>query len=577
MPKLAATGESNITVPSPRRMSSRRDQPDVEHSVFAPAFFVSSLKVRNMELVAYSVLVPILCLLLMPCLPASAANQHVRILRRMTTSLVAVEFLLASLLGLGHLAGGTIPLAASYFEFPLGFEVSVSVLHDGAAGLMLLLVAFISVVVSHFSTRYLDGEASQGRFFLWLGFTIGAVSLLVIAGNLALFFAAWVLTSVGLHQLLLHYGDRPAARRAAWTKFAISRLGDAFLLAAFALIYKLFATLDIATVVKQAQSVAEPTATHEIIAWLLVLGAVTKSAQFPFHVWLPDTMETPTPVSALMHAGIVNAGGYLLIRLSPLVTLAPSAMLMLAVFGTVTACFGSVVMTTQPSVKRGLAYSTVAQMGFMMLQCGMGAFAAAMMHIIAHSLYKAHAFLSSGSVVAQSQATAAVRQPESKLSVMPLLAAATSAAACIAVVFQLMPIGNVAEKPGGIVLSLILFLALTGWGWRVVSLGRLPIMMVAFSGMLGLSLAYAGGYVLVHQLLHPTAGSAASAGLGQVVSVAIATAFGLLFAFQALLQNSVQPQWLAPLRIHAANAFYVPALYQRLLRLVAVGQLPKAQ
>ncbi len=141
---------------------------------------------------------------------------------------------------------------------------------------------------------------------------------------------------------------------------------------------------------------------YHLLSWigtLFVIGAMTKSAQIPFHSWLPDTMETPTPVSALMHAGIINAGGFLIIRLSPLVSQSHVALDLLAIVGAATAILGAVVMLTQTSIKRTLAYSTIAQMGFMMLQCGLGAFSAALLHIIAHSLYKAHAFLSSGSVL----------------------------------------------------------------------------------------------------------------------------------------------------------------------------------
>jgi len=140
------------------------------------------------------------------------------------------------------------------------------------------------------------------------------------------------------------------------------------------------------------------------LAFLLVIAASLESAQFPFHSWLPDTMETPTPVSALMHAGIINAGGFLVVRLSPILINAPAALNTLAIVGAFTALFASVVMLTQTSVKRSLAYSTIAQMGFMMLQCGLGAFALATLHLVAHSLYKAHAFLSSGSVVALKKA-----------------------------------------------------------------------------------------------------------------------------------------------------------------------------
>jgi NAD(P)H-quinone oxidoreductase subunit 5 len=136
-----------------------------------------------------------------------------------------------------------------------------------------------------------------------------------------------------------------------------------------------------------------------IAALLIVATAMLKSAQLPLHGWLMEVMETPTPVSALLHAGIINAGGFLVLRLADVLLLAKPALDLLALIGGATALFGSLVMLTQTSVKAQLAYSTIAQMGFMLLQCGLGAFSAALLHIVAHSLYKAHAFLSSGSVM----------------------------------------------------------------------------------------------------------------------------------------------------------------------------------
>jgi NAD(P)H-quinone oxidoreductase subunit 5 len=162
------------------------------------------------------------------------------------------------------------------------------------------------------------------------------------------------------------------------------------------------------------------------ICFLLVAGAMLKSAQFPFHSWLPDTMETPTPVSALMHAGIINAGGFLIIRLNPLVTLSPAALSTLALFGAFTALFASLVMLTHASVKRSLAFSTVAQMGFMMLECGLGAFGLAVLHLVAHSLYKAHAFLASGSIVSMAKSA---WTPTEKPNAHPLTFAAAFATA----------------------------------------------------------------------------------------------------------------------------------------------------
>ena len=241
------------------------------------------------------------------------------------------------------------------------------------------------------------------------------------------------------------------------------------------LTFRSFGTFEFQQLFSEVEVVAatsQVAASQAAIAWLLMLGAITKSAQFPFHVWLPDTMETPTPVSALMHAGIVNAGGYLVIRVSPLFALAPESLLTLSLIGAFTAIFASVVMMTQSSVKRALAYSTIAQMGFMMLQCGLGAFSAAMLHIIAHSLYKAHAFLTSGSIVSQSRTTAgaALPVPSRTAATATLIgAAAATITTYIAILFALGV--NLDDKPGGFVLAFILLLALTTWGWQLLTLG----------------------------------------------------------------------------------------------------------
>ncbi|MEO1250480.1 MAG: proton-conducting transporter membrane subunit, partial [Pseudomonadota bacterium] len=173
------------------------------------------------------------------------------------------------------------------------------------------------------------------------------------------------------------------------------------LIVAALLLATTFGSSDIGTILDMARTVgADAVPSGVPIAVLLIaVAALLKSAQFPTHGWLPEVMETPTPVSALLHAGIINAGGFLVIRFADVMLLAAPAMHLLAIVGGFTALFGAVVMLTQTSVKLSLAWSTVAQMGFMLLQCGLGAFALAVLHIVAHSLYKAHAFLSSGSVV----------------------------------------------------------------------------------------------------------------------------------------------------------------------------------
>jgi len=219
--------------------------------------------------------------------------------------------------------------------------------------------------------------------------------------------AAAILVGDALRRLLLFYPERPESRRAA-TKFALVwHAGDAALIAAALLLYAAFETVHIAEIATVAAATGLGLAGTAAVA-LVVLAATLKTAAFPLHGWLTEVMEAPTPVSALLHAGIINSGGVILISTAGLVQLSAGAMAALVMIGGFTALFGAVVMLTQSAVKTALAWSTVAQMGFMLLQCGLGLWPLALLHIVAHSLYKAHAFLSSGGAVA---AVAALRRP----------------------------------------------------------------------------------------------------------------------------------------------------------------------
>lgn len=521
-----------------------------------------------MELLAVITSFLILGLIGVGCLPARFANSNAKVLRRFVTWLIGIECALASVLAISHIATGGAPLSISLADGLPGSGASIGIYFDGLTSLMLLLVSFVGFVVSQYSIRYLDGEAMQGRYFSRLGFTIAAVSLMIVSGNLLMFFLAWVMTSFGLHQLLLHYRHRPAAHRAAWTKFTISRIGDAFLIAAVLLTLKTFGTLELSELFAAARELAaesQVAASHVAIGWLLVLGAITKSTQFPFHTWLPDTMETPTPVSALMHAGVVNAGGYLIIRMSPLVALAPTALAVLAVVGAFTACFAGVVMMTQPSVKRALAYSTIAQMGFMMLQCGLGAFSAAMLHIIVHSLYKAHAFLSSGSVVSEALATSGAKSPtpSARMNFAYLLAAAGGTVLAYSSMVFAFGI-DLTAKPGGLVLAFILCLALTTWGWRLFTLGEPSKMFFGLASIAGLCFAYVASFLAVDYLVGPSIADVYLSSTLRFVFFDVAIVFCVLFALHVIVIQRLPLSWLAPLRVHASNGFYIDAIYYRI-------------
>jgi NADH:ubiquinone oxidoreductase subunit 5 (subunit L)/multisubunit Na+/H+ antiporter MnhA subunit len=285
--------------------------------------------------------------------------------------------------------------------------IGLSCLLDAVSVTMLLLVSFVGWIVVRYARTYLDGEARQGAFTGWLCTTLAAVLFLVQAGNLAQLVVAWIGMSVALRRLLLFYPERLAARRAERKKQLFSLIGAAALIAAAALVGFSYGTIDIALINSAARAGEAPTLAL-VAAGLLALAALLKSAQFPTHGWLTEVMEAPTPVSALLHAGVVNAGGFLLVRFADLMLAAPGVLAAVAMVGGFTALFGALVMLTQPAVKTSLAWSTVAQMGFMMLECGLALFPLALLHIVVHSFYKAHAFLASGGAVEQ---VATIRRP----------------------------------------------------------------------------------------------------------------------------------------------------------------------
>lgn len=437
------------------------------------------------------------------------------------------------------------PMSPAYVSF-LQFDL-ISIV-------MGILVAFLGAVVIRFSVRYLEGDSGRTRFLTWMGLTLASVLTLVLAGHLLILLAAWIATSLCLHRLLLYYPERAGAQFAARKKFVFSRLGDACLLGAALVLHAHHDTFDIATIL--AAVAAGETGGVTLAAFLLAACAILKSAQFPFHSWLPDTMETPTPVSALMHAGIVNAGGFLVIRFAPLFVAAPSAAGLLALVGAFTAAFGAVVMLAQPSVKRALAYSTIAQMGFMLLQCGLGAYGLALLHIVAHSLYKAHAFLTAGSTIgAVPRAAVPLRTPALTVG---LLSGGLLVVLGAIVLQALVPGALVHAGVFGVILALALAYGLArawsaGGGLRTLAKGFAAASVVA---LLSLAL-HAGSHALFASLAQPPP----PAGL----LVAVGAVFVALFLFQALLWRANQFTLGQRLYVHALNGFYCGTVFNRLL------------
>ena len=318
--------------------------------------------------------------------------------------------LLTNLTRIASLLASTISLVGAVWLFNFGvidseligiYDLGFLIRIDPLSLIMFSMISIIAIVVLRFSYNYLDGDSNQAKFISELALTIGLVQLLVLSGNIFGLFIAWVFTSLALNKLILFYPNRKKARIAARKKFIVARLGDISLLIALSLIYIEFGSGNLAVIfegLKQTQ-LHTVSMSLEVAAVLLVLTAALKSAQIPFHGWLIEVMEAPTPVSALLHAGLLNAGPFLMIRFAYLLDAVSIAPVFLFVLGAITALYGALVFTTQPNVKTSLAYSSVAHMGFSMMTCGLGLYAASLLHLVAHSFFKAHSFLSSGSTV----------------------------------------------------------------------------------------------------------------------------------------------------------------------------------
>ncbi|MEQ8516456.1 MAG: NADH-quinone oxidoreductase subunit L [Chromatocurvus sp.] len=268
-----------------------------------------------------------------------------------------------------------------------------------SSALPALLIAVVAWVIIRFSRDYLRGEARQPRYVAALLFTLTAVLTVVVADHLGLLLAAWAATSLGLHRLLVFYPERVPAQVAAHKKFIASRFAELCLLVAVLLIFHTLDTFSITTATALLRDMPDLPSALNLAAVLIAVAVLLKSAQLPLHGWLMQVMEAPTPVSAFLHAGIVNLGGVVVIRLAALFSASATAQTLLVVFGSLTALLAGIAMLTRISIKVRLAWSTCAQMGFMLMECGLGLYDLAMLHLIAHSLYKAHAFLSAGGTV----------------------------------------------------------------------------------------------------------------------------------------------------------------------------------
>ncbi len=276
--------------------------------------------------------------------------------------------------------------------------INLAYLVDPLTCAWLLVVTGVGFLIHVYSVGYMHGEDGFTRFFTYMNLFMVSMLLLVMGNNYAVLFIGW--EGVGLCSYLLigYYYDKVSAAKAASKAFVVNRIGDAGFLLAIFLVFINFKTLDYTKVFAQVGQLSPDMATA--IALCLLIGAVGKSAQLPLYTWLPDAMEGPTPVSALIHAAtMVTAGVYMIVRNHAIFDLSPVAMNAVAVIGGTTALFAATIGLVQTDIKRVLAYSTVSQLGYMFLGCGIGAYTAAVFHVMTHAFFKALLFLSAGSVI----------------------------------------------------------------------------------------------------------------------------------------------------------------------------------
>ncbi|MGG5809037.1 proton-conducting transporter membrane subunit [Falsiroseomonas sp. CW058] len=420
------------------------------------------------------------------------------------------------------------------------FRVDSLALFLGAA------VLLVSAVVHAFSLRFMAGDARFAAFFPRLSALAAAVLLLLAADNLLLFAGLWVAMGWLLADLIGHVrGWRQAAAAAALARAWFLR-GAAALAAGLALLGWATGSLSISGVV--AGAAAADGVLVGLGCALLGLAAAIQSGLFPFHRWLMSSMTAPTPVSAFMHAGLVNAGGVLVARFAPAFEAAPAILALVFLAGAASALFGALAALVQSDVKRGLAASTTAQMGFMLLQCGLGFHAAAMAHLVLHGLYKASLFLGAGSGLAQARRPGAEARPAAPVAAIALAAAIAAGAG-----FALTS-GKLDGGAGGL---LVLFAALAAAQAVVALAGQPARMLLLAPSVLAVAGALYGALVAgVEALLAGTPGLVAPQPFTALHALAAAAFTGIWIAVQAgLHRRSVALYaWLVALSQPAAAA-----------------------
>ena len=326
---------------------------------------------------------------------------------------VGLSFLL-SILAFSEVASGRVLEIPLYTWAASGdLTIRLGLYVDQLTAAMLLLVTIVSGLVHVYTIGYMHGEPGYARFFANIALFTFSMLMLVMSDNFLQLFVFWEAVGLCSYLLIGHWYERHTARAAATKAFVVNRVGDFGFLLGVLLVFVVFGTLQYQPVFAEAAGKAGAmidllgafgggweVSAMTLICLLLFVGAVGKSAQVPLHVWLPDAMEGPTPISALIHAAtMVTAGVFMVARLAPLYNVSPAAMAVVAIVGGLTMFVGATIALTQNDIKRVVAYSTVSQLGYMMMACGLGGYVAGIYHLLTHGAFKALLFLGCGSVI----------------------------------------------------------------------------------------------------------------------------------------------------------------------------------
>jgi NADH-quinone oxidoreductase subunit L len=325
--------------------------------------------------------------------------QYVAILG-VTISLVFSVFALLFVAGIIPGGGAPIEFSVNWIDLGAGGSFSMGVLIDGLAAVMLVVVSFVSLMIQLYSGAFMEGDKRFAWFYAVLNLFTASMLGLVLAPNFIQLYVFWELVGLCSYLLVGHWFEKPSARNAALKAFIVTRVGDAALFVGIIIFWATTGSVAFSDISEAAQAgfIGGSLLTTAVI--LVFIGAVGKSAQFPLHVWLPDAMEGPTPVSALIHAAtMVAAGVYLVARTYDIFVQSPTAMLVVAYIGGFTALMAASMALVKKDIKRVIAYSTVSQLGYMMLGLGIGSYTAGIFHLYNHAFFKALLFLCAGSII----------------------------------------------------------------------------------------------------------------------------------------------------------------------------------